>query len=774
MMKKVVTLTLVVSMTQVLSGASASQSANKPARTPPVAAPTTSKFIPPPENACQSAYDRFYGTEPGVYAYWAMCEAGTPIDIHDYVGQWDLSVRSKAFGVGVVRGGAAGPVQDGETAASVATAAADIANQDITMNTNQGTIASWINADATERAVTALNLSAVGHHSGVAIGLKSEKDGLCFTGSFTNDQNAAYGVQSCGYTANVWHRVVLSWSSGTEILYVDGKVASTGTYTGRLDNWVFIYKLFPGCCNTGKQMTLAKALVANLFWSGSQVTADLNPVFPAIPRGGVYVGLHKLGTIHRDVLGYADYNLDISTPAKIETLKRALAEGGFTALRYANSYGGITADEAQWQGGASCVYGKLGVSRPAQNVATANNLDTYIPKIAQPLGLSVAYTVNYATNPPLCNAGGDPVANGAKLVAYANKIKGYGIKYWEIGNEGYSNTTEMDLHPNPNTGASYAKYEPAFYAEMKAVDPDIKIAVPVSLGNYSWATQYSMPILSDASYDAVIFHSYPIRDPITDGDTLYQDRVASNLNRVHGALATLQTSLMNNGKRPDAIWITEWDDEVGGDKWSKQTLGAVAPLFTVIQLAEYMQAGVQYATWWAEGGTGVCTNANYDYKGETSYSWVKCGNTALVYMGQKDQATEVPVGMKQGDLMPAARGFEVLAQSGFVAEGEHMLRTEADGKGAPWLLSYAATHGTSYAVILINRDETATHVVPVKLEGKASGSSVHSWTYGKAQYDQTYFHDWEAKPVTATYGSWSGTYSATLPPWSVTVLVFGK
>jgi hypothetical protein len=98
-----------------------------------------------------------------------MCEAGTPIDIHDYIGQWDLSRISKAFGVGTIAGGVEGPVRDGETAARVSTAAYDIANQDITMNTNQRTIASWINADATGRVVSALNLSAVGHHSRVCI-----------------------------------------------------------------------------------------------------------------------------------------------------------------------------------------------------------------------------------------------------------------------------------------------------------------------------------------------------------------------------------------------------------------------------------------------------------------------------------------------------------------------------------------------------------------------------------------------------------------------------
>jgi hypothetical protein len=733
--------------------------------------PASSVFAPPAANACQSNYDQFYGVEPGVYAYWALCEAGSPIQIYDYVGQFDLTTANQSFGSGVVSGGAAGPVPDGETAASVPTPGVHIEAQGIPLNTHQGTVSTWINADAESFPVTAVFFGAVSGKSQVSISVNAGA-GFCFNGNYVNEAGTAFTAKKCGYTANTWHRVTFSWSAGSLNLYVDGASVATSNYTGALDNNVFYYKLFPGCCNTGKQMTLAKVSISNQAWSASQAMTDFTPSFPTIPSGGVYISTQALGTIHKDILGYGDLNQFISSSALKSALLSGLTASGFTTLRYD---GGrfLGADQENWQSNVGCTFVPGVTAMPtAQDLATANNIDTYLPSIAQPLGLDIVYTVNYGTNPPACDAGGDPTANGADLVQYANLTKGYGIKYWEIGNELFSSTTESDFHPNPFTGASYATYEPEFYTEMKAKDPTIKIAVPVDLSSYQGQSGFDLPVLAGAEYDAVAWHNYPMKDPITDGATLYQDRVASNMSRTRGSLLKLQTELMNNGKSADAIWITEWNGEVIGDKWSKQTMGAAAPLFAASQLAEYMQAGVQLATWWAQGMTDVCSTFNYDGDGDSAYSWWECGDTAPVYTGPETGVAEVAVGLLPGGLTPSARAFQILSQSGFVIEGEHMVRTHSDVQNAPWLLSYAATHGSSYAVILINRDRDSAHTIPVTLEGMTSGSSAKQWSYGRAQYDESREGNWTAGPVQSTSGPWSGEFNATLPPWSVNVIVF--
>jgi hypothetical protein len=734
--------------------------------------PMGSVFTPPAQNACQSSYDQFYGNEPGVYAYWALCENAAANQFYDYVGSFDLTTASKAWGTGTVQGGAAGPVEDGETAATVSTALYVIENQNIPLNTNQGTIATWINTDATPYSVSTLLFSSVNGKSAVSINVNAGT-GLCFSGNFTNAAGTQASAQKCGYVANTWHRVALTWNAGQLDLFVDGASVATASYSGNLDNSVFFYRFFPGCCDTGKQMTMAKALISNQAWSTTQVSSDYAPVLATVPTGGVYVSSVEMGEIHRNVLGYGDFNQNISTPALRKALISGMTAAGLASARYAGGYGGIQADLENWLGGVTCTQ-TLGSTAAANNVESNDSVDNYLPGVVQPLNLDVVFTVNYGSNPPQCDAGGDPAANGASLVEHANAVHNYGIKYWEIGNEVFSSNTEPDFHANPHSGSSYAANEPLFYAAMKAKDPSIKIGVPIGLNNYGYQTNFDLPVLANASYDAVIYHNYPMVDPITDGDTLYTDRVASSLRRTRSALLKLQTELLNAGKSPDSIWITEWNGEVSGDMWSRQSTGAVAPMFVATQLAEYMQAGVQLATWWAQGNGNGCSILNYDANGDTAYNWWKCGSASLVYAGPSTGAGEQPVGLQPGDLTPAGRGFQILSESGFVTEGEHMVQTRNDAVNAPWLQSFAATHAGSYAVILINRDRDSAHTVPVSVAGKTSGGTVKMWSYGRQQYDATAAGNWSVAPVTSTLGAWSNSLNVVLPPWSVNVLVFSE
>lgn len=525
-------------------------------------------------------------------------------------------------------------------------------------------------------------------------------------------------------------------------------------------------------------MKLAKVAVSNQSWTANQIASDYHPDLPIPPSGGVYITSELMGTLHKDVLGYVDHNADLSEAAKVSSLLNGLSEAGVTAVRYAGGFGGFDADAGDWQNGPfQC--SSDGQPVAAQNQKTANNLDNFMTALAQPLKLSVGYTVNYGSDPPACSAGGDAVVNGANLVRYANMAKGYGIKYFEIGNEaGAYGGPLIDLHNNPylpsgSLTTSYVTYEPAFYNAMKEVDPTIQIGVPVIgiSSSYNAMVNYELPVLTQAEFDVAVLHTYPVQDPPTDGATLYQERIASGTS-IRGFLMALQTQLMNVGKPSDAIWVTEWGAEVSGSKSSRQTMGAVTPMFVVTQLSEFMQVGVPYATYFVQDTNSECSRYNFDTNAEAAYNWTDdCGSPALVYTGKYDDGEEV-VGLRPGDITPAARGFQILSESGFVAEGEHMLRTVTDSDTAPWLLAYAATHVEAQAVLLINRDRDLSHNVPVQLSGRTAGSSVERWTYGRAQYDESVEGNWSSPPVHTSLPAWTNVLHAELPPWSVTVLRF--
>jgi hypothetical protein len=525
-------------------------------------------------------------------------------------------------------------------------------------------------------------------------------------------------------------------------------------------------------------MSLAKALVSNRSWSSQIVAADFKPQIIPPPAGGVLVTNEKLGTIHRAVLGYVDYDQDF-VPGSISALLEGLKKAGIASLRYA---GGGFADGNDWRAGGIDCTGQPGAKKHIQTSATSDTLQRYMEAIAKPLHLDVAYTVNYASDPPACSAGGDPQRNGADLVRYANLEHGYGIKRWEIGNEQYAfgGPPNFDLHPNPYFSSNgrelstYSTYEPAFYKAMKVVDQSILIAVP-SAGDhpgFNALAHYQVPLLKQAAFDALIFHSYPIKDPISDGATLYPERIAAGT-QVRGSLLSVQTQLLDAGKTPSAIWITEWNEELEGNKWSKQTMGAATPLYVAMQLAEFMQVGTEFASWQAQGRNTGCSTYNYDYAGDSAYSWGGgCGGTALVYTGPKENVGEKNIGLRAGDLTPAGRGFQVLSHSGFVSEGESMVRVSTDETRAPWLAAYAATHKGSFAVLLINRDISTSHTVPVRFLQNPGASGIEIWSYGREQYDQSREGNWGVEPTVSHLAAAGKNTEISLPPFSINVVLY--
>ena len=734
-------------------------------------------IVPPRANACQSTYDWFYENEPGVFAYWALCESQSDELGLDTLGAWPLA-HGFTKGAGI-HGGVAGPVADGECAAQTLDGQSKLEQQGLFLNKRAGTLALWLNAGAGNYPLAAESMVAIDGKSGVSVEVlqKTEQKDICIRGLLKMLTGEIVHADACAQKSDTWHRVAMTWNGNALSLYIDGTLRSATPYKGVLDEAIYYYQLFPGCCETGKQMSIAKALIANRAWTAAEAGNDFKPHLVTAPAGGVWVSDQKLGAIHREVLGYVDTNQDLS-PAPLAALLTGLKNAGVTSLRY---IGGGFPDADDWHGGKVNCTATAGRTVPSRAEATGNTFEHYMEVVAKPLHLDVDLTVNYGSNPPRCDQGGSVEGNAIDLVRFANQERHYGIKRWEIGNEQYSyDGPNIDLHPNPYFKArghelsTYTIYEPKFYEAMKAADPTVQIAVPSAGPNpgYDPLVHYQVPLLKQAKFDALVLHSYPLTDPITDGATLYPERVAAGT-QLRGTLLAYQTQLLGAGKSPGAIWVTEWNAEESGNQWSKQSMGGVMPLFTAMQLAEYMQAGVEFASWQAQGETDVCSTYNYDTKGESAYSWWEgCGNTALVYTGAIANVGEKQVGLKPGDLTPAARGFQILSKSGFVTDGEHMLQVHTDPVGAPWLAAYAATHKGSYAVLLVNRDAEHEHMVPVRLADRKGGAEVVVWSYGKPQYDHSRSGDWQEGPVTSKLQGWHGAAEVVLPPLSINVLIF--
>ena len=108
---------------------------------------------------------------------------------------------------------------------------------------------------------------------------------------------------------------------------------------------------------------------------------------------------------------------------------------------------------------------------------------------------AIAYTENapHATPEEVLEA-------AIEWVKYANIVKGYGIKYWEIGNE---NDLENDYINW--TAEDYANTVVNFSRAMKAVDPSIKIGANGMSGSEWW--NRLMPIVKN-DVDFLVTHQY--------------------------------------------------------------------------------------------------------------------------------------------------------------------------------------------------------------------------------------------------------------------------
>ena len=136
--------------------------------------------------------------------------------------------------------------------------------------------------------------------------------------------------------------------------------------------------------------------------------------------------------------------------------------------------GGSSSDDFHWQTNTAAIEGSN---------AGSTDFDSFAAH-AQAIGAQVIITANYGTGTP---------AEAAACVAYS-KSKGYGFKYWEVGNECYG-TWEDDTTSSPHSGLEYATRAAQYIQAMKAADPTIKVGVVAdsSEDSYSTATQPRSP-----------------------------------------------------------------------------------------------------------------------------------------------------------------------------------------------------------------------------------------------------------------------------------------
>jgi hypothetical protein len=162
---------------------------------------------------------------------------------------------------------------------------------------------------------------------------------------------------------------------------------------------------------------------------------------------------------------------------------------------------------------------RLGVLRAGGHNNDTNASDGFDPFDEPQIDAYVAYCRAVGAEPILqvpllrnAQGGSATARDAAEMVRYCNRTRGFGVRYWEIGNE-------PDLYSDQGDVPGYdverfARDFNSFSTAMKRVDPAIRVLGPELSWKYfphSGANDWLTPFLARCrgSFDIVSLHRYP-------------------------------------------------------------------------------------------------------------------------------------------------------------------------------------------------------------------------------------------------------------------------
>ncbi|GAA2822542.1 cellulose binding domain-containing protein [Nonomuraea rubra] len=436
-----------------------------------------------------------------------------------------------------------------------------------------------------------------------------------------------------------------------------------------------------------------------------EVTVNARAALATVPETG-------LGTNH------AIWDTNLGTNETADLLKDA----GMKLLRYP---GGSYSDIYHWADHTA----------PGGYVAPNTDFDSFMSGVRR-TGAQPMVTANYGTG---------TAEEAAAWVRHANVTKGYGVKYWEIGNENYGNghygsAWEADDHADKSPN-EYARHVVAYADAMKAVDPTIKIgAVLTTPANWPDAIvaegdsgSWNKVVLSTAGskIDFVILHWYPgaldRTGHIPDMIQLTREQLA----RYAGP-----------GSERIGIAMTEFNTGSSSNGTNTQP-GALA---AADAYATLLANGVFTVDWWnVHNGIGTVT----EVEGHTDY-----GDFGLLSSGGCTSDGSV---CEPALNTPFAPYYALQMMSRFARPGDRFVRAATD---QPEVTAHAARRPNGdLAVMMINTSSDTSYPVELGYSGfapAAGAPTVLSHTNG----------------ATGITTSTSGTATTqTLPPLSLTTVI---
>jgi len=369
-------------------------------------------------------------------------------------------------------------------------------------------------------------------------------------------------------------------------------------------------------------------------------------------------------------------------------------------------------------------------------------------------GSQAFITVNYGTGTSV---------EAADWVRYSNVSKGYGFKYWEIGNENYG-AWEADAQTRPHDAWTYANRARDYIVAMRAVDPTIKVGVVAITGEDSYANYTDHPATNlrtgqphngwtavmlarlrelGVTPDFIVHHRYA-QGPGAESDQGLLQGSASWTNDAADLRQQLADYLGANGATVELV-ATENNSVYTSP--GKQSTSLVNGLFYADSLAQALQTEFKGLVWWDLRNGQEAGNNN----AASLYGWRVYGDYGMV--------------SPSDDRYPSYYAFKLTRF--FARGGDTIVQASSDYS---LLAAYAALRqdGT-LALMVINKSPSATLNANVAISGYTPKSAGIAYSYGIAQDEAARTGVGSPDVAQASFTA-SATFSRSFAPYSVTVL----
>lgn len=441
-------------------------------------------------------------------------------------------------------------------------------------------------------------------------------------------------------------------------------------------------------------------------------------------------------------LNAAIWDSQFNTAATVSLLRA----NGTRLLRFP---GGSLSDEYHWQSNTTL-----------NNTWTwATDFDAFA-NVALALNAQTIVTANYGTGTP---------QEAADWVRYANVTKGYGVRYWEVGNECFG-FWETDARQRPHDAYSYALAARDYITAMKAVDSTIKVGVVVMTGEDAYANYRDHPAVNPRTGqthngwtpvllqtlrmlgvppDFVIYHRYD-QNPSGEDD--------AKLLQSSKSWATDATDLRRQlddylGAAAAQVEMVCTETNSVSSLPGKQTTSLVGGLFYADNFGQFIQTEFTSRVWWDLRNGQEAKNNN----SPLLYGWRQYGDYGLV----------------SGTSEPYPTYFASKLMSLFAAAGDRVVQATSNNK---LLAAYAVKRADSaVALLLINKSPADTLDAHINLTGFAPPQSATLHSYGKAQDDAAHLGVGPGYPdiATTTINNVGASFVFSAPPYSMNVILMG-